>query len=54
MQIKHFTAKKSIEIALKYTKKTKSKKTSKSTKNLTSEWNKKNINPSSYMLLDHC
>ena len=29
MQIKHFTAYKSIEIALKYTKMTKSKKTSK-------------------------
>ena len=29
MQIKHFTSYKSIEIALKYTKMTKSKKTSK-------------------------
>ena len=41
MQIKHFTAYKSIEIALKYTKMTKSKKTSKTRKNLTSELNQK-------------
>ena len=37
MQIKLFTAQKSIEIALKYTKMTKSKTTSKRVKNLTSE-----------------
>ena len=41
MQIKLFTASKSIEIALKYTKITKFKKTQKRIKNLTSEWNKK-------------
>ena len=41
MQIKLFTEKKSVEIALKYTKMTKSKKTSKRAKNLTSEWNQK-------------
>ena len=41
MQIKLFTAQKSIEIALKYTKMTKSKKTSKRVKKLTSEWNQK-------------
>ena len=34
MQIKHFTAYKSIEIALKYTKMTKSKKTSKTRKKI--------------------
>ena len=38
MQIKHFTAWKSIEIVLKYTKMTKSKKTSKRV-NLNLEWN---------------
>ena len=37
MQIKLFIAFKYIEIALKYTKMTKSKKTSKTRKNLTSE-----------------
>ena len=41
MQIKQFTAEKSIEIALKYAKMTKSKKTTKRVKNLTSEWNQK-------------
>ena len=41
MQIKHYTAKKSIEIALKYTKMTKSKKDVKKRQNLTSEWNQK-------------
>ena len=41
LQIKLFTAKKSLEMALKYTKMTKSKKTSKRVKNLTSEWNQK-------------
>ena len=48
MQIKHLIAYKSIEIALKYTKMTKSKKTS----YLTLEWNKNN-NASSNILLDH-
>ena len=37
MQIEHFTAKKSIKIALKYTKMNKSKKTLKHSKSLTSE-----------------
>ena len=41
MQIKHFTAYKSIEMALKYTKMNKSKKTLKSVKNLTLELNQK-------------
>ena len=42
MQIKLFYYRiKSIQIALKYTKKTKSKKTSKCIKNLTSECNQK-------------
>ena len=49
MQIKHFTAYASIEIALKYTKMTKSKKTSKQVKNLTLEWNQNN-DASSHML----
>ena len=53
MQINLFTAYKSIEIALKYTKTTKSKKTSKRVKNLTSEWNKNN-NASTHLLLDNC
>ena len=39
MQIKLFTAYKSIEIALNKVNLTKSKKTSKRVKNLTSEWN---------------
>ena len=38
---KLFIAQKSIEIALKYTKMTKSKKTSKTCQNLTSQWNQK-------------
>ena len=43
----------SIEIALKYTKMTKSKEHQKRTKNLTSRWYQ-NINTFSHMLLDHC
>ena len=46
---KLFIAQKSIEIALKYTKMTKSKKMSKTRPNET-----KNNNTSSQMLLDHC
>ena len=38
---KLFIAQKSIEIALKYTKMTKSKKRPKYVKNLTSQWNQK-------------
>ena len=41
MQIKLFTAKKSTEIALNKANLTKTKKTSKTRKNLTSEWNQK-------------
>ena len=41
MQIKLFIAWKSIEIALKYTKTTKSKICQKRVNNLSSEWNQK-------------
>ena len=41
MYIKHFTAKKSLEIALNKANLTKSKKMSKHVINLTSEWNQK-------------
>ena len=51
---KHFTAQKSIEIALKYTKMTKSKKTSKNASKIWLPNETKNNNASSHMLLDHC
>ena len=53
MQIKHSNAYKSIEIALKYTKMTKSKKTSKTRKKNWLQNGTKINNASSHMLLDH-
>ena len=51
---KLFIAQKSIEIALKYTKMTKSKKTSKTAAKIWLPNETKNNNTSSQMLLDHC
>ena len=52
-QIKLFTAKTSLEIALKYTKMTKSKKTSKTRQKNWLPNETKNNNTSSQMFLDH-
>ena len=54
MQINFLSHKKSIEIALKYTKMTKSKKMSKTRQKIWLPNETKTYNTSSQMLLDHC